>query len=143
MRISTYRFSIEWGDCDPAGIVYFPNFFRYFDNATTRLFTEALGAKKAEWMARYGAAGLPMADIQASFRAPAAFGDEVAVETRVTRLGRSSVGLEHRMFRGEQLLVEAQAVRVWVVRKGNAISASELPPEVRQRLGGENPKLED
>ena len=25
--------TIEWGDCDDAGIVFYPNYFRWFDNA--------------------------------------------------------------------------------------------------------------
>ena len=143
MRTSIYRMTVEWGDCDPAGIVYFPNFFRYFDNATTWLFTEALGLKKAEWMALYGAAGLPMADIQASFRAPAAFGDEVTVETRITRIGGSSVSLEHRVFQGERLHVEARAVRVWVTRDGKSIHATAIPSSVRERLLGQDPPEQD
>ena len=34
MLTSRHQVTIEWGDCDPAGIVYFPNYFRYFDGST-------------------------------------------------------------------------------------------------------------
>ena len=33
---------IEWGDCDPAGIVYYPRYFVMFDNATVALFAAAV-----------------------------------------------------------------------------------------------------
>ena len=36
---------VEWGDCDPAGIVYFPRYFEYFDISTVGMF-EALGYRK-------------------------------------------------------------------------------------------------
>ncbi len=41
---------IEFGDCDPAGIVYFPNYFRMFDASTAYLFEAALGMKKIAWI---------------------------------------------------------------------------------------------
>ena len=43
---------IQWGDCDPAGIVYFPRYFEMFDNATIALL-ETFGLKKAELLRKY------------------------------------------------------------------------------------------
>src|SRR5215813_13914659 len=40
---------IEWGDCDPAQIVYFPRYFAYFDSCTTALFKKA-GLVKREML---------------------------------------------------------------------------------------------
>ena len=37
---------IEWGDCDPAGIVFYPRYFAMFDSCTTGLFSQALGMSK-------------------------------------------------------------------------------------------------
>ena len=34
---------IEWGECDPAGIVFYPRYFAMFDERTTLLFSTALG----------------------------------------------------------------------------------------------------
>ena len=44
---------IEFGDCDPAGIVYYPNYFRMFDASTAHLFEAALGMKKIVWIRRF------------------------------------------------------------------------------------------
>ena len=45
--ISRKTIRIEWGDCDPAQIVYFPRYFAYFDACTTALFLKAgLPAKR-------------------------------------------------------------------------------------------------
>ena len=35
---SHHEVTVEWGDCDPAGIVYYPSYFRWCDQATYRLF---------------------------------------------------------------------------------------------------------
>ena len=45
---------IEWGDCDPFGIVFFPRYFEYFDACTNALFlAKALGFAKAEMLKRF------------------------------------------------------------------------------------------
>jgi len=46
---------VEWGDCDPAGIVYYPRYFAYFDNCTAALF-EAAGLPKHQMLKAYGIA---------------------------------------------------------------------------------------
>ena len=38
---------IEWGDCDPAGIVFYPRYFAMFDSCTTAMFSQALGMSKS------------------------------------------------------------------------------------------------
>ena len=43
---------IEWGDCDPAQIVYYPRYFAYFDACTTALFKKA-GLIKREMLKTY------------------------------------------------------------------------------------------
>src|SRR6266481_2201185 len=80
---------VEWGDCDPAGIVYYPRFFEYFDACTNALFERA-GFRKAEMLKTYGLLGIPMIDTRAQFYLAASFGDTVAIETRVVEWGRSS-----------------------------------------------------
>ena len=46
MLTNTRTVRIEWGDCDPAGIVFYPRFFAMFDTSTTALFERALGMTK-------------------------------------------------------------------------------------------------
>src|SRR6267154_3036744 len=54
MLINRHQVTIEWGHCDPAGIVYFPNYFSYFDASTNALFLRALGFNKYEMLKKYG-----------------------------------------------------------------------------------------
>jgi 4-hydroxybenzoyl-CoA thioesterase len=127
---------VEWGDCDPAGIVYFPRFFEYFDACTSALFEKA-GFRKAEMMQHYGLLGIPMIDTRAQFYAPASFGDVVVVETRITDWGRSSFQVEHKLYKGELLAAEGSEKRVWTVRDAgaaNGIRSEAIPQEVKDRF---------
>ena len=50
--ISRRQFTIEWGHCDPAGIVFNARFFEFFDRGTWGLFEAALGVKPHELASR-------------------------------------------------------------------------------------------
>ena len=109
------RVSIEWGDCDPAGIVFYPRYFAMFDAATANLF-EAAGFKKAEMLKRFEMVGIPMVDTRAKFSIPSVFGDEVIIESSITEFRRSSFDVYHRLLKDEKLAVEGFETRVWTVR---------------------------
>jgi len=106
MLTNTHFVTVEWGHCDPAGIVYFPNYFTYFDAGTNALFLRALGYNKFEMLKRYGIVGIPLVDVSARFIVPSTFGDVVAVESTVTEIRRSSFRMRHRLLKGDTLGVE-------------------------------------
>jgi len=137
MFTNTTRVEIQFGDCDPAGIVYYPNYFRFFDNATAALVSAALGMNKRGWLNAYGIAGIPMVDTGANFMRPARFGDVVEIVSQITELGRSSFSVRHVLSNGGEVAVEASEKRVWVVKDaaGN-IKSAPLPDDVRHVLGG-------
>jgi 4-hydroxybenzoyl-CoA thioesterase len=116
MLIHRKEIQIEWGDCDPFGIVFFPRYFEYFDACTNALFHHALGIKKADMLRRYSIAGIPLVEASCNFFVPSSFGDVVHVDSSVTEWGRSSFRLQHRLFRGDTLAVEGIEKRVWTVR---------------------------
>ena len=137
MFTRTTQVEIQFGDCDPAGIVYYPNYFRFFDNATAALVSAALGMNKRAWLEAYGIAGIPMVDTGANFVRPARFGDVVEIVSQITELGRSSFSVRHVLSNGGEVAVEASEKRVWVVKDaaGN-IKSAPLPDDVRHVLGG-------
>lgn len=138
MFTHTTSIEIQFGDCDPAGIVYYPNYFRYCDNATAALFSAALGAPKRDWLQTYGSAGIPMVDTGARFIAPSTFGDRLEIRSEITELGRSSFGVRHTISKAGTVILEAQEKRVWVVRdEAGAIRSASLPDAVRAALTSE------
>lgn len=139
MLVSTREIEIEWGDCDPAGIVFFPRYFEYFDASTGRLFETALGMKKVDWTTHYGIVGYPMVDTRAVFKIPSRYGDVVTIETRAAALRRSSFDIEHRILKDGALAVEGFETRVWTGRDPDdptRIRSVPIPPEVIERLKG-------
>lgn len=128
MYSNTRNWTIEWGDCDPAGIVFFPRFFAAFDTSTARLIEAALCKRSADIFRENGIIGWPMVDVSARFQAPASFGDCVTIKTRVTRVGRSSIALQHALFREDVLCVEASEVRVWAAAKADGTAGIESLP---------------
>jgi 4-hydroxybenzoyl-CoA thioesterase len=104
---------IEWGDCDPAGIVYFPRYFEIFDICTSALM-ESAGFPKHKALEQFGVTGWPLVDLGAKFHASSRWGEDIEVESRVTEWGRSSFKIEHRITRGDTLCIEGYEKRMWV-----------------------------
>ncbi len=107
---------IEWGDCDPAGIIFYARYYDIFDVSTTMMLEHALGMNKIDYLKAYDFLGHPLAETRARFLRPTRFGDEVAIETAVVACSRSSFKIEHRLTKAGTLAVEGYETRVWVVR---------------------------
>lgn len=123
---------IEWGDCDPAGIIFYPRYFEIFDNATAALFEAALGMTKHQYLEAYGFAGFPLVDTRSNFIKPTRFGDDVTVESEV-EFGTSSFTVKHRITLKGELCAECTEKRVWVVRDKadpSRIKAQAIPEKV-------------
>ena len=127
--VSTAR--VAFGDCDPANIVYFPNFYRWLDQATHDL-CEAAGfeltvvRRDRQWV------GFPLAEAGARFHRPATINDVLRIETRVKEWRPKMFLLEHRILREGVLLVEGWQTRfigVHLADPGGRLAALPLPAE--------------
>lgn len=128
---------IEWGDCDPAGIVFYPNYFRIFNMATDALFTAA-GFPPSTAFAHFGILGYPMVDTRAIFKAPNRFGDSIFVLSRISRWGRSSFDVSHRAHNKLGLSIEGYERRVWsAVDDAGQMKGIPIPDEIRAVLVAE------
>ena len=133
MLTNRREIEIEFGDCDPAGIVYYPNYFRMFDASTAYLFEAALGLKKIAWIKRFDIVGIPVVDTGATFSKPSRFGDVVTIETTATEIKRTSLVIGHRLFNDGELAIEAREVRVWAgvdLDNPGRIKSRPIPQEV-------------
>ena len=136
MLVNKRSIHIEWGDCDPLGIVYFPRYFEFFDACTNALFERA-GLRKHEMLEKYKIGGIPLVESRARFLAPSSFGDTVVVESNITEWGKASFSVYHRLFKGEELAVEGFEKRVWVVHapgEKNRIKSQAIPREVMEKF---------
>jgi 4-hydroxybenzoyl-CoA thioesterase len=140
MLTSIYKTRIEWGQCDPAGIIFYVRYFDIFDVATTVMIERALGMTKFEYLKAYDFLGHPLVETRARFLKPTRFGDEVEIKTAIVDCGRSSFKLEHRLTLAGTLVVEGFETRVWVVRHPDdpkRMKSQPLPAEVAARLRAE------
>lgn len=121
------RFNVSFGDCDPAGIVYYPNMFRWVD-ATYHDFLRQFGGHKAI-CADLGAVGTGLMDVQAGFRSPLADGDDLEVKLIALDWARKSLTLRYHGMVGDRLAYEAVETRgMFIPREGGGIRAGEMAP---------------
>jgi 4-hydroxybenzoyl-CoA thioesterase len=131
--VSRRQFTIEWGHCDPAGIVFNSRFFEFFDWSTWLLFEAALGVKPPDLAGAFGIMGIPLVDAGARFLAPARFGDVVELTSQVSEFRRSSFDVAHRLFVHGAIAVEGRETRVWAARDPAdpaKIKSQPIPPDV-------------
>jgi 4-hydroxybenzoyl-CoA thioesterase len=127
-----YGVAVEFGDCDPAGIVYFPNFHRWMDAASRHWFVYRGYPTWRETETAFGLIGTPIVDAQTRFLKPARYGERLRIETAVLEWRRSSFVQRHRVWRGDDLLVEGTEVRVFAARaEGGGIRAIPVPEAVK------------
>jgi 4-hydroxybenzoyl-CoA thioesterase len=137
MRSNRRNVRIEWGDCDPLGIVFFPRYFAIFDDSTAYLFEAVLGLKKLEVHDAFAFAGFPLVEARARFLIPSRCGDDVVVESTIHQFRKASFDVVHRLTKSGELAVEGFETRVWVVRDQSdpdKLKSQPIPREVRDRF---------
>ncbi|HXW42068.1 MAG TPA: thioesterase family protein [Xanthobacteraceae bacterium] len=137
MLTHTHRTRIEWGDCDPAGIIFYARYFDIFDASTTMLIECALGMKKIDYLKAYNFSDHPLVETRAKFLLPTRFGDEVAIETALVACDRSRFKVEHRLSNAGALAVEAAETRAWLAvdsEHPKRMKSQAIPAEVVARL---------
>ena len=131
------QLTIEWGHCDPAGIVFNPRFFEFFDANSWLLFEAALGVKAQDLATTFDIVGIALVDARANFLKPVKFGDAVEIVSRVSEFRRTSFEVEHRLSVNSTLAVEGGESRVWAVRDPSdpdKIKTAPIPAEVIGRF---------
>jgi 4-hydroxybenzoyl-CoA thioesterase len=136
MLTNQRRILVEWGDCDPAGIVYYPRYLAWFDDCTSALFASA-GLPIQNLFKSYGIFGVPLVDVKARFLLSSTYGDELLAESTVTEFRGSSFVVRHNFFKEKALAVEGYEIRVWAGHDPNnpeRMKSQKLPREVIERF---------
>ncbi len=109
--VGVIRTDVGWGDCDPAGIIFYPTYFRWFDAATWALFGSVGRGLKAMIESGYC---MPLVGAQCEFVAPAEPGDRCEVRSRIARWGGKSFVVAHEVVRADgATLARGRETRVW------------------------------
>lgn len=92
------KLKIRFGDIDRAGIVYYPRFMHYFHVALEEFFAVELGVEYHTVVDTHRI-GLPTVHLETDFSRPFSYGDNIEVEVRVRKLGRTSITFGYRVFK--------------------------------------------
>ena len=121
MHAYTYR--VTFGDCDPAGIVYYPNILKWVDTAFHD-FLHLHGGHDPV-CAKAGSAGLGLIDVSIQFRSPMVNGDYVTIRFEEIEWATRTFTVRYQGFVGERLAFEAKEVRGVFKQQDGRMSAGE------------------
>jgi len=133
---NVHMIQVEWGDCDPAGIVFYPNYYRWMDEATWRLFARA-GLTWERFQAEYDAPGMPLVNTHAEFRAPSFFTDSLGIESHISKIGTKSLTVSHTFTCKGNVVVEGWEKRVWCIGnpgRDRQVVTGPIPDQVKVLL---------
>ena len=135
MLTNTRTIRVQWGDCDPAGIVFYPRYFEWFDACTILLFEKATGMTKIDMLAKYNGAGLALLEARANFKVAAAM---PTIATRAMRPPRTLDQASRRAIRvgrrGERVGKYERPVQ-WPDHSTNQRASSAVRKRARSRPG--------
>ena len=132
------KLRVEWGQCDPAGIMFNRRFFEIFDANTWSMFEGALGVAPHKLAEHFGILGIPLVDARANFLKPVKFGDAIEVVSTVSEFRRSSFDVQHSMSTDAGVAAEGRETRVWAARNRDnpeKMGATPIPDVIVERFG--------
>lgn len=137
-RMTTHTVHVSFGDCDPAGIVFFPNYAHWMDTASLSFFMQCGVPLWRELVKTRGIVGTPLLEIHTRFFNPATYGETLTVTTQVEEWRAKVFVQMHRITRahagGEVLICEGREVRAFVRRDADAadrLRAIPVPEDIR------------
>ena len=133
-KFNVYPVNVQFGDCDPAGIVFFPNFSRWMDEASLAFFMAQGIPPWRELVKTRGIIGTPLLEIHTKFIRPATYGETIHVHTTVEEWMNKTFRHRHVVKRGDTVLCEGTEVRAFCIRDPadpDRIKAIPVPDDIR------------
>ncbi len=139
-RTTTHTVDVAFGDCDPAGIVFFPNFLRWMDTASLSFFMQCGVPPWRELEKTRGIVGTPLLEINTKFVMSATYGQTLTITTHVEEWRPKVIVQVHRITRaradgGNDPICEGREVRAFVRRDAedrDRLRAMPVPDDIRQ-----------
>ncbi len=133
-RTTTFTVQVQFGDCDPAGIVFYPNFQRWMDAASLSFFMQCGVPPWRELVKTRGIVGNPLLEISTKFVTAATYAETLSIATHVESWGHKTFVQHHRIVRGETLICEGRETRVFVRRDSenpDRLRAIAVPDDIK------------
>jgi 4-hydroxybenzoyl-CoA thioesterase len=129
-----YEVNVMFGDCDPAGIVFFPNFAKWMDASSLNFFMQSGVPPWRELVKTTGIIGTPLLEINTKFMRPATYGETLQIYTSIEEWRDKVFVHRHLIKRGEELLCEGTEVRAFCMRlpdNPDRIKAIPVPADIK------------
>ena len=139
MLVITQRIRVDWGHCDPAGIIFNPNYFVWMDASCHNLF-KAAGVPFVKLIANSSFIGCPLIKNETEFLKPAFYDDVITLSSKVIDFGNTSFRLHHRFTHNDEELAIGREIRVWAYsdpENSGKIRAEPIPDEFRHAVSVE------
>lgn len=131
-RTTLFTVQVQFGDCDPAGIVFFPNFSRWMDAASLHFFRECGVPPWSQIKDPPGFVGTPLAEIHTRFLQPATYPDVLQIHTDIEEWRAKVFIQRHRVMRGDTLICEGRETRAFCARNAEGrLKALPVPEWIR------------
>ena len=128
----SYSHRIAWGECDSAGIVFYPNFYRWFDQGTHELVRTAGYSVKS---LRSHGHDILLIETGCKYRAPGFYDDEVQITSRISEARGKIIRIEHDCRHDDVVLCEGFEVRAYAdISDKSAFKAVPMPDEMFHAL---------
>jgi 4-hydroxybenzoyl-CoA thioesterase len=111
-----YKVDINFGDCDPAGIVFFPNFSKWMDSSSLNFFVKNGVPIWRELEKINGIIGTPLLEINTKFVMSATYGEQIEIHTSVKEWREKVFIQEHIVKRGSDVLCMGLETRAFCIK---------------------------
>ena len=129
-----YEVEVMFGDCDPAGIVFFPNFSRWMDASSLNFFVKCGLQPWRELVKTRGIIGTPLLEIHTKFISTATYGERLQIHTSIAEWRDKVFIQKHLVKRGDTLLCEGSETRAFCIRHPedpDRIKAIAIPADIK------------
>ena len=133
-RTTLHTVDVQFGDCDPAGIVFFPNFSRWMDAASLSFFMQCGVPPWRDLERTRGIVGTPLLEINTRFLKSVTYGETITITTHVEEWRKKVFIQIHRVMRGDDLVCEGREVRAFVKRDADnpdRLRAIAVPEDIK------------
>ena len=129
-----YEVNVMFGDCDPAGIVFFPNFSKWMDASSLNFFVQCGVPPWRELVKTTGIIGTPLLELHTKFMRSATYGETLQIHTSVIEWRDKVFMHRHVVMRGGDVLCEGTEVRAFVIHsteKPDRIKSIPVPEDIK------------
>ena len=126
-----HTIKVAFGDTDPAGIVFYPNFYRWMDQATHELLGS--NVKLTSQLIKEGT-GFPLVEAHCEFKSALYFDDIVEIHSSVEEVKNRVFKVRHNFVRDGKTVASGYETRVWVAMHEGNLKAIPIPDDIREKM---------